>query len=251
MDGGILYLHLNEFVYVTFYNDSIIFLNAITNEFKIYVGEKYQFLKALFNSEALPIENLIKDKDLPKLAVLKNMINLGLIKKHAENKPYPVKIDIKIDSKGCDKAFFKLPTDTFCITKKYNSVALLKCMWILFKIHRISDKKHFEGIIKFLQNEKSKRQQYVIPSSEELAELSAHLNHASLFYFKKTKCLEWSAAFVALALTKGWKCNVVVGVANFPFLSHAWVECENSVIADTETLSENLAKILSEPFGLK
>jgi hypothetical protein len=41
---------------------------------------------------------------------------------------------------------------------------------------------------------------------------------------------------------------MIVGVQNYPFMAHAWIEVEDEVIGDDLNLKKNLAVILKEPF---
>jgi hypothetical protein len=42
--------------------------------------------------------------------------------------------------------------------------------------------------------------------------------------------------------------NLVIGVQNYPFMAHAWVESNGKIIGDDSRLRENLAIILEEPY---
>lgn len=245
-----MYLHLSELVYLTFYNDSAIFLNALTNEFKICVGEQYDFLKKYFNKEAESIEKIVNDNDGQKLSIIKNLIKSGLIQRQSASEPHPRTIDTKTDAKGCDHTIFLLPNEILSDKRSHSFIEVVKCLFLLHRVHQISGKKHFEGIVQLLRKEYRPEGKYIKPQTEELNQLSALVNKACTFFYKKTKCLEWSAVFVMLALQRGWACNLVVGVSNYPFNSHAWVECDNQVIADNKSLANDMAKILVEPFGM-
>lgn len=76
------------------------------------------------------------------------------------------------------------------------------------------------------------------------------LNTACYFFPTRNKCLKWSLALAKLLLNKGIKCNVIIGIQNYPFIAHAWVELEDkTVVADDNQLPHNLGIILVEPFG--
>ncbi len=65
-----------------------------------------------------------------------------------------------------------------------------------------------------------------------VAETIGALNRACLFYPKRTKCLEWSAALVYLCQRRGIDVDLVIGVSGGPFSAHAWVEFEGVVVGD-------------------
>ena len=89
---------------------------------------------------------------------------------------------------------------------------------------------------------------YVVPSEEELRDLATIVNKACFIYPTRIKCLEWGITFVLLALKRKWKCNLEIGVQNYPFFAHAWVECDGKIVTDSQDLREGLAIILNEPF---
>ena len=62
--------------------------------------------------------------------------------------------------------------------------------------------------------------------------ISCSLNWAATAYFKRTWCLQRSAACVLLLRLQGFPANLVFGVRTFPFEAHAWAELEGRVIND-------------------
>lgn len=62
--------------------------------------------------------------------------------------------------------------------------------------------------------------------------LSRAADLASVFYFKRVKCLQRSAATVLLLRRYGWNAELVIGVKLIPFQSHAWVEIGGAVVND-------------------
>ena len=106
----------------------------------------------------------------------------------------------------------------------------------------------FYPTIQLIKRDCKNPSNYIIPHDKELKDLANILNKACLFYPTRTKCLEWAITFVLLALKRKWKCNLEIGVQNYPFLAHAWVECGGKVIMDSQDLREELAIILNEPF---
>ena len=103
-------------------------------------------------------------------------------------------------------------------------------------------------MIQMIKNSRKKEESYTIPSKEDLAELAAIVNKACFVYPARTKCLEWAITFVLLSLKRKWKCNLEIGVQNYPFFAHAWVECDGKVVMDSQDLRKGLGIILNEPF---
>jgi hypothetical protein len=206
----------------------------------------------LFNDGATSLDHIFyEEKSKDKISILKHLMDIGLLDKRNHEEPYPYLIDLKNDSKGTDRNFFRLPLSLLKARFLYSLVEIMQCLWVLIKIHRISKKNKFQGIIDLLKKEKNNRNEYHLPKMRFLKKLENSLNFACLFLSKKTKCLEWSAAYVLMAIKKGWKCNLVVGVQNYPFISHAWVEQGQKVIGDSASLPEHLSKIIYEPFRLQ
>jgi len=65
-----------------------------------------------------------------------------------------------------------------------------------------------------------------------IAQSISALNRACLFYPRRTKCLEWSAALVRLCQQRGVEVDLVIGVSGGPFSAHAWVEHDGVVVGD-------------------
>jgi hypothetical protein len=109
----------------------------------------------------------------------------------------------------------------------------------------------FRGLyptIQLIKKSRKNKIQYLIPTEEELHDLARIVNTACFLHPSRIKCLEWAMTFVLLALKQGWKCNLEIGVQNYPFFAHAWVECDGKVVMDSQYLREDLAIILNEPF---
>jgi hypothetical protein len=66
----------------------------------------------------------------------------------------------------------------------------------------------------------------------DAARISAAVDAASAFYFKRAWCLQRSAAATCLLRLRGFPAQLVIGVKRMPFLAHAWVEIEGRVVND-------------------
>lgn len=60
----------------------------------------------------------------------------------------------------------------------------------------------------------------------------AAVERACVWYPKKAVCLQRSAVTTCLLRTHGIAAHLVVGVRSMPFLAHAWVEVEGTVVND-------------------
>lgn len=73
---------------------------------------------------------------------------------------------------------------------------------------------------------------------DESAALCRATDFACVFYFKRVKCLQRSAAAVVLLRRHGWNAEIVIGAQLLPFQSHAWVEIEGGIANDKPYMRE-------------
>jgi hypothetical protein len=69
-------------------------------------------------------------------------------------------------------------------------------------------------------------------------QISQSVDLAAIFYFKPVLCLQRSAATTCLLKKYGFPAEMVIGVQQFPFLAHAWVEINGRIINDKPYVSE-------------
>ncbi|EDS2240939.1 lasso peptide biosynthesis B2 protein [Salmonella enterica] len=67
----------------------------------------------------------------------------------------------------------------------------------------------------------------------------------SPFFPGKVKCLEFSLSLFDMLIARGIKAQLFIGIQRYDFLSHAWLEINNRVIADDENLKTKLTPIIS------
>lgn len=61
---------------------------------------------------------------------------------------------------------------------------------------------------------------------------------ACIWYWKKTLCLQQSAATTCLLRDHGVSAEMVIGAQQLPFRAHAWVEVEGRVVNDKPYMPE-------------
>ncbi len=132
---------------------------------------------------------------------------------------------------------------------KTSKRAILVALYTLFRVDSKLKKKGIAGVMDAIRKEVSTHKKYIIPSQEELKELSNSVDIACAFYSKKVYCLGWASTFVLLALKRGWRCSLAIGVQAVPFYAHAWAECDGKVINDETIVQEYLSILLREPFA--
>ncbi len=130
---------------------------------------------------------------------------------------------------------------------KISPVLIVQLLWILMKVNFALKRKGIQGVLNMLRKLSIKhKSQEVHPSQIEY--LSNALDAACALYPKKIYCLGWATTFTLVALKKGWRCNLVIGVQSPPFYAHAWAEINNHVVNDDKIIQERLVVLLKEPF---
>lgn len=225
--------NLGDHIYISQYREDLILLDTKSDTYTICSPEFSDLLVRLIEGRAVAqdedsIQNLLDDQILEKRETV-----------------YPFYIDQKIDTVGVSDIDWKLPLET----KKVNlNTSVLKAFLTLIQVNFNIKARGFYAAIQFVKKTQKSHLTYTIPSDEELRNLANILNKACLIYPVRIKCLEWAMTFVLLALQRRWKCNLEIGVQNYPFLAHAWVECNGKVVMDSQNLRSGLAIILNEPF---
>jgi hypothetical protein len=252
-----MYFHLEDHIYLSYYKDKFILLNLKEDKYYIVSDGITTIFEMLLHQEfiwdkkggLIPINFNEHSNTLELEQSLKYLRSQGLIKRKEFKSPYPYYIYKKKDSKGVSTTRWRLPLEFTAHNNSLNfSKLTLEAYIVLSKVHFIIKYKGFSGIIQYIKDTYQENIQYTVPCPQILNHLIAHLNKACLFYHKNTKCLEWAATLVLLALKRKWQCNLIIGVQNYPFTAHAWVEMAGKIVADKQEWQEELVTILSEPF---
>jgi hypothetical protein len=67
-------------------------------------------------------------------------------------------------------------------------------------------------------------------------QLCRDMDRAAVYYPRRLHCLRRSAAMTWLLRSCGYPAEMIIGVSVTPFLAHAWVELDDSVIGDDERI---------------
>jgi hypothetical protein len=225
--------NLQDHIYITQYREALILLDTKADTYTICSPEFSELLMGLIGDTTGAqdidcIQDLLDDKIIEK-----------------KETGYPFYIDRKIDTDGVSAIDWKLPLD---IKKVHLNTSVLKAFLTLIQVNFNINARGFYAAIQYLKKTQKNHLAYTIPSDEQLIDLANILNKACLIYPVRIKCLEWAMTFVLLALRRRWKCNLEIGIQNYPFLAHAWVECDGKVVMDSQDLRTGLAIILNEPF---
>lgn len=69
-------------------------------------------------------------------------------------------------------------------------------------------------------------------SSRVVLETCAAVDRASIYFYKRTMCLQRSFAITALLRSRGVPADLVIGCRKIPFYAHAWVEVGGLIVND-------------------
>lgn len=232
---GYAYYSVCEHIYITQFRDQVILLDTRKDKY-IVCSQSFAntLLKVVQNNKELTES----DRDN-----LQQLINAKIVQR--QSTPYSFYTDCKFGSVGVSNIDWRLPLNEQEVSLGYPVViALLRLIQINFYIKFLG----FHRAIQLIKRTCKKNIEYIIPRDAELKQLASIVNKACLIYPSRTKCLEWAMTYILLALQKGWKCNLEIGVQNYPFMAHAWVECNGNVVMDSKNLRNGLGIILNEPF---
>ena len=258
-----MYYHLSDHIYVTQFRDELILLDAKKDKYTICFKDFSKFVLQILTTTGLPsnvdlrknhqalassqsensLQTVLGEDALPNLALIQKLLDDGILEQ--KESPYPFCIDQKPHSDGVSNVDWRLPLKNKKIRINGH---VLKALWILIKVNAYIKFKGFYPSLQLIQSSRDPQVAYIIPREYELRNLANIVNKACLLYPSRTKCLEWAMTYVLMALQRKWKCNLEIGVQNYPFFAHAWVECNGKIVMDEQNLREGLAIILNEPF---
>lgn len=244
-----IYFSLVSSIHPGFFRNEMIMLDIYNDKYHIFNQKTSELIANILN-HGISFEN-----GNFFLCVDQNQINVSrLIKIMLDNSiflisqdPCPI-IEIKSLNMGLSELEWRLPE--IFRKKRFSNTQIMKSFWILTKIYIMLRGKN--GLYKLISLIKTKAEfnlkNFTVPEKDLLQDLSNSISTAAKFFPKSIKCLEWGICFILMALNYGWKCNICIGVQNYPFLSHAWVECDQEVLFDNKDLPLHLCVLLREPF---
>ncbi|MBX9804539.1 MAG: lasso peptide biosynthesis B2 protein [Alphaproteobacteria bacterium] len=243
-----MYYHLNEHIYVAQFREELILLDTRADKYTICNKTLCDLLIKILKTTNPPLmkhllsSNVSQSSSIEATYIQKLLDNKIIEKKET---PFPYYIDRKKDSLGVANVDWRLPLGN---KKSKLYMQVLIALISLIKINIYMKIKGFYSTIELIKKSRKSETYYIIPKPEDLRNLANIVNDACLIYPTRTKCLEWAMTFVLMALKRKWKCNLEIGLQNYPFMAHAWVECDGKVVMDSPELRDGLAIILNEPF---
>ena len=217
-------------------------LSALT---KNHFSEEGDHLLASAQQCSFQKENHISQFSSQDLIVIQNLIEDRILEK--KDTPYPFYIDLKPNSCGVSNVDWRLPLEN---KKVHLNFSVLRVFMTLLQVNFFIKFRGLHATIQLIKKSRKNHLNYIVPQDEELENLANLVNKACLIHPTRIKCLEWAITYVLLALKQKWKCNLEIGVQNYPFFAHAWVECAGKVVMDSQDLREGLSIILNEPFRM-
>ncbi len=235
-------------IYAARYDNSIIILDGQSNKYLSLINESAHYFQCI-------LENTFKRHD----------DGIYFLDTELENNKYqewilyfiekkliipglqPTKLSKPIKSGG----LIEYRWDTKTSWKPFSQTSyaeIFKAFLMLSKVHKMMKKNGTIGLIHLIKNN-APNNPASTPTNEQIAQLSATVDAATILYPKKTYCLAWAATFVLLGLKRNWRCNLVIGVQTNPFYAHAWAECAQNVIHDDPMVAEVLSVIFKEPYS--
>jgi len=245
------YLHKNEYIYLTCFNEDIICLNLSTNEYIIISGDLAHNLSIAIGYPVDFIDGrYISHSKLDISETFSESINLlkrlGILSVNHHREIGKTRLMRNQEFLGAKNLDWRLSNDFF-YKKNHSIFLILEAYFWLSVVHLMIKLLGFYSLIKFIKNRKKPLLKNKIDKSN-IESLSSALDKACFYFPKKTKCLEWAATLTIMCINRKLICNLEIGVQNMPFAAHAWAKLDDEIISDSQNLPDSLAVILSEPF---
>lgn len=241
-----MHYHISDHIYIAQFQDELILLDTKQDYYTICFKPDSEKLIALLEgkpAEENHVSSAGSQVSPQDLTTIQKLIDDTIIVKR--DTLYPFHIDLKPNSSGVSNVDWSLPLEN---KKVYLNFSVLRAFMTLLQVNFYIKFRGLHATIQLIKKSRKNQSNYIIPQDEELRDLANIVNKACLIHPTRIKCLEWAMTYVLLALKRKWKCNLEIGVQNYPFLAHAWVECDGKVLMDSQDLREGLAIILNEPF---
>lgn len=106
---------------------------------------------------------------------------------------------------------------------------MFRALVLLIRMRILSEVKKFPGIYQYI---KKRRTAISGASAYNIRQLSDAMHVASVWLPFRSHCLVYSAATVCFLRKNGISAQLVLGIRQRPFESHAWVEHDGIIITD-------------------
>lgn len=113
-----------------------------------------------------------------------------------------------------------------------STIRVLRALLALALFDAILTLRNLESLCAVVESLAVRSQRRSVPQSRAVDRVSAAVEQASVWYPKKSLCLQRSAVTTCLLRQDGVPAKMAVGIRSMPFLAHAWVEIEGEVVND-------------------
>ena len=249
----LMFFRLKSNIYATYTDNGIIILDAKQDEYFSLTDEAAEyFIEALSKEYYREKQNYIHFEQLSNKietanSWLQHFLEQNFIEP-CEQKDISKVLNRAVKSAGL--ADYRWDTkDKFVSLSQSPKLLVMQLLFLVMTVDIILKCKGISGIFTKIKKYKSLNKTFREPKKEEIDMLSSALDVACSLYPQKMFCLSWASVFVLIALKKGWKCNLVIGVQSPPFYAHAWAQAQDQVINDAQIVKESLSILFNEPFN--
>ncbi len=245
-----MYFHPPDYVYIAYFNGDAIVLNLKLDQYLILPERLSEHLHTAITKD-LQLGNgkyNLVNSNLPELPSdfsdsIEALIDAGILLPQLKRVQSSRPLRHQSVPGGASNMDWRLSPGDMA---EAVGIALIAEAYItLIKVYLIIKLSGFYGLIKDIKKRSVTSETVDI---EKYRTLVSAVNRAAFYFPVRVKCLEWSATLALMALKRGWRCNIEIGVHNTPFAAHAWVKASNQVIGDAQDILGGLSVILSEPF---
>jgi hypothetical protein len=113
-----------------------------------------------------------------------------------------------------------------------------QCWWLLMRFDVVLLTRSFGALYHTVKTYRLREQ--VSPGADTDPIVTA-FEVTCIWYPKRVRCLQRSAALTCLLRNRGFPARMVIGTQKFPFKAHAWVEVDQRVVCDKEYTPEMYA----------
>lgn len=223
------FLSWREHVRAVTYNEALIVLNLRTDEYLVFPPEECVTLRHMFGK---PIESINQQ-------LANEFIDACLIE--VSSQPGRFSFDDKL-SAGAPNCSWSAPTRQDLKERLIYSETIRTFR----DFRRVRDAKRNRNLVpltdelrRYSSNNNFNNDPGILLSIASHVEACTRLTRVSV------SCLEWAFAVASLAFRRKIQCTFVIGVQTHPFQSHAWIENNGTIIADSPDLATTLSRVLT------
>lgn len=117
---------------------------------------------------------------------------------------------------------------------------ILEAYWMLVRFERWVARGDFRSLYDQVRGFPLRNQ---LAAPDTIERICSAVDLASIWYWKRVRCLERSASTACLLRSRGVPAQLVIGAQCIPFKAHAWVEVYGRVVNDKPYVREIYAAL--------